>query len=107
MNKFEKNLVKTNTSIKETRAKRVSFSLKIAQEELVNSLRRKVIECENVIEDLTDLSPTQTTSLNYKNIVDNDWVTKMQKAKVDVALLKEELRIAKETYDEWFSDIKE
>lgn len=106
MNKFAQNLTKNNKQIKESRAKRVAEQAKMAQEDVVRTLRTETMDLEAKLEDLEDLSPDSTMSLNpVKGEFDaKEWVNKIQSIKIELANKTIEYKIAKETFDSYFTE---
>lgn len=103
-NLFISNLTKSNTEIKETRAKRIATQAEMAQDELVRSLKTRVLDLEAKLDDLEDLSPNSTMSLNPTRgeFKAKEWVCEMHDVKVQLANAKLELEIAQKTYDKYF-----
>lgn len=107
MSKFYNNLIKSNNEIKETRAKRVSEQAEMAQQELVNRIKKELNQLENQLEDIYDLAPDNTQSLNVgKNFDAEQWVQKVQDLKIQFMNKEVELKAANETLSEWFKPEK-
>ena len=107
MSKFYNNLIKSNNEIKETRAKRVSEQAEMAQQELVNRIKKELNQLENQLEDIYDLAPDNTQSLNVgKNFDAEQWVQKVQDLKIQFMNKEVELKAANETLNEWFKPEK-
>lgn|SRR5574343_1051605 len=105
MNKFEQNLVKSDASIKQTRARIIASQAKSAQEKIIQGLKDKKDNLELELENLQDLSPTSTTSLvlaGGKDFDSTKWAQKLQEIKLALITNKVELDAAQATYDEWF-----
>lgn len=105
MNKFFKTLTATNSEIKETRGKNIASQAEIAQSNLVNELRNRVLQLENKIENHLDLGPTSSFSLKVGESIGDTtkWVKELHEAKVSLAEAQVELDIAEETQKEWFT----
>ena len=103
-NLFTANLSKSNTEIKESRAKRIGQQAEMAQDTLVRSLKSEVLSIEAKLDDLEDLSPNTTMSLNPTKgeFKAEMWVTSIQELSVDLAEKKFELDIAQKTYNKYF-----
>lgn len=106
MKKFQK-LISLNTNeALVRRAESITTGAEIAQQNLVNSLKQQKIEIELKIANLTDLAPENTTSLrpggkDWDAVL---WVTDLQKAKQDLYTIEIQLKLAQETYDEYFTE---
>lgn len=109
MNKFAKNLAATHEEIKEKRAKNIAASALAAQEELIRGIEGEIRGYENELMDLEDLNTDSTTSLNPgKSEFDaNSWVSRMQDVKINLLNKQVELKVAKETFTEYFTEAKE
>lgn len=108
MNKFISNLVKHNSSIRDERARRLAKSVEFAQTDLINNLIKRKMELEDKIESMLDFNPTSTTDLTVgnKNFNADEFVNQMYTARVELSLLKEKIKIAKEFSDEYFTEQK-
>ena len=108
MNAFEKMLNSSASQIRGQRATLVAKTAKKAQEKLVSDLDDKLDDLENQILQVSDLAPTSELSLMVvqKDFKAIDWVTKLHKLKVEKANVEIELEIAKETSEEWFSELE-
>lgn len=109
MNKFALNLAASHESIKEKRAKNIAASALAAQEELIREIEGEIREYENQLMDLEDLNTDSTTSLSpAKGDFDSaKWVKEMQEVKIELLNKTVELTVAKETFAEYFSEVKE
>lgn len=104
MNKFTKLISNTGNDTLKRRAENIAQTAEIAQQNLVNSLKQKKAEINLLIENLTDLAPEDTDSLRPGN-KDWDpkvWVTELQKAKEDKYTIEIQLKLAQETFNEYF-----
>jgi len=103
--RFIKNLTKSHKEIKETRAKRIARQVEMAQDALIRAIESRVMDAEAKLEELEDLSPTSTTSLQIsKGDFDaKTWVEEMQATQIAVAEAEIELGIAKATKEKYFS----
>ena len=108
-NKFTTNLTLSNKEIKGKRADLLSADASDAQQDLVRELSANVRDLERTIMNLEDLSPDSTTSLHpTKGSFDaKKWVEDMQEAKVQLKMSKIELKLAKETLEEYFTEIED
>ena len=77
-----------------------------AQIDLIRDLEREKRALENELLNLTDLSPDNAFDLKPggKNFKATEWVDKIQDIKVQTMNLNIQLKIAKETQTEWFTD---
>lgn len=95
----------TNASLRR-RAAQISTSAEIAQQNLVNKLKQDKTNVELRIAALTDLAPDSTDSLRpgSKDWDATKWVTDLQNAKQDLYQIDIQLKLAQETFDEYFTD---
>lgn len=108
-NRFINSLIASNKEIKAARAKIVGEDALDASEELVRNLKAEKRELERKLLSLSDMNRDSELSLlvvkadfNAKN-----WIKEIHEIKVKLALKEEELKIAEETHNEWFSEEKE
>ena len=105
MNKFSENLSKSNQSMKQERADRLGKQIAIAQKQLIDDLTIRKLELENKIEEMFDLNESHSTSLEFKKVEDmSKFLTVVQQTKIELEMVKVELKIAKETFKEWFEE---
>ena len=97
----------TNESLKR-RAAQLSTSAEIAQQNLVNALKQEKTNIELRIAALTDLAPDSTDSLRVgsKDWDSVKWVKDLQKAKQELYNVQIQLKLAEETFAEYFTEIK-
>lgn len=108
-NKFSKSISAGNNVLGE-RATIVASQAKRAQEDLIRELEGKRDDLKMNIIKMTDISPDNTQSLKPTGLAaDNpkQWVADLHKAKVELALIEQELKIAQATLEEWFTDAEE
>lgn len=107
MNKFEK-LISTNSDVTlQRRAGILSNESKMAQEDIIATIKRAINQEELTLMSLTDFAPTQTTSLQPGNFAQGgatEWAQNLQKCKENIYNLKIKLQIAEETYNEYFTE---
>lgn len=106
---FLKNLTLSNAQIKEARAKVICEDAKDAQEEIVRVIKREKRELDSKLLSLTDMYPDSELSLR---VVKTDFNAKtlfseIQKCKIEREMKAVELRLAEETYQEWFGNVEE
>ena len=95
----------TNASLKR-RAAQLATSAEIAQQNLVNALKQERTNIELRIASLTDLAPDSTDSLRVgsKDWDAVKWVKDLQKAKQELYNINIQLKLAEETFNEYFVD---
>lgn len=95
----------TNASLKR-RAAQISTSAEIAQQNLVNALKQEKTNIELKIAGLTDLAPDTTDSLRpgSKDWDAVKWVKDLQTAKQELYQINIQLKLAEETFNEYFTD---
>ena len=105
-NYFVKNLSKLNNDIKESRAVRLAKQAEMAQDALLRKLKTTLLEKEGMLDDLEDLSPDTTVSLQVTRGDFNavEWVNSVHNLKVDIANLTLEVEIAQTTYNKYFKE---
>ena len=107
MNKFEKLISANSNSTLKRRAGIISNESKMAQEDIVATIKRAINQEELTLMSLTDFAPTQTTSLQPGNFAQGgatEWAQNLQKCKENIYNLKIKLQIAEETYNEYFTE---
>ena len=109
MNKFEAMLASKPEAIQAQRAKDVAEDCKIATEEIVRANEKKVRDIKRQITQLSDLSPETTFSLQVVKPGFNaeKWAAELHDLEVELLAAEVDLRVAKKTYANWFSDVKE
>ena len=108
MNKFIQLISEGADKTLQRRAEAVATAAEIAQQSLVNKLKLERSNLELKITNLTDLAPDSKDSLRPCDSKwnANTWVTDLQKAKQDLYNVTIQLKIAEDTYKEYFSEIK-
>ena len=93
---FEKLLKRDNSAIKADRAKRIGKSAANAQRALVMNLEQEVMNLEDSLETMTDLSTdNQSTTMNrIEDFNAESFVQRYHSAHVKLAVKREELEIA-------------
>lgn len=107
MNKFEKLISANSNSTLKRRAGIISNESKMAQEDIIATIKRAINQEELTLMSLTDFAPTQTTSLQPGNFAQGgatEWAQNLQKCKENIYNLKIKLQIAEETYNEYFTE---
>lgn len=109
MNKFQQ-LISDNTSnTLKRRAELVATQAEIAQQTIVNNLRNKISRLKLRMDKLVDLAPDSTDSLQVgsNNWDPVEWADKLQSIRWELKQTEEQLKIAENTYDEFFKEIEE
>jgi membrane glycosyltransferase len=109
MNKFISNLTASNKSIKEARAKVISEDAIDAQQELVRELKKEKRELDRRLMQLSDMSPDSELSLKVvkDTFKASEWAKEIQAIKIELANKSIEIKLAEETFKEWFEDVQE
>lgn len=104
VNKFVEMISANGGDVLKRRAVAIGTSAQIAQETIVNDLKNRISNLELKLIDLTDLAPETTDSLRpgSKTFDPNRWVTEVQNTKQDLYQLKIQLKLAEETFNEYF-----
>lgn len=106
--KFYRHVTASDKSIKGTRAKVVVRAAKTAQTNLVNKLEAEYDKLDLKLETLNDVFPNSTTSLKVAENFDADaWAKEMQDTKISLLNKEVELKTAKKTYADWFTEKEE
>jgi len=101
--KFVERLTASNESIKDNRARIIASSASTAQQAIIQKLIERKNKLELELENLYDLSPGTTVSLKFaENFDATKWAEAIQNAKIQLANLSIELKIANDTNEEWF-----
>lgn len=106
VNKFTRSISNGSTALSD-RALLVGKAAKLAQEDLVRRLDSDVNTMELEMIKLCDVSPENTQDTKPRGLAAEnpaEWVNQLHSLKVNIALKKEELKIAKETLKEWFDE---
>lgn len=106
MNKFEELISNNGSGTLARRSKSIATSAQIAQQNLVNKLKEAKCELELKITSLTDLAPESSDSLRpgSKDWDAKDWVIQLQEAKQDLYNVEIQLKLAEDTYKEYFEE---
>lgn len=107
MNKFEKLISANGDSTLKRCASIISNEAKMTQEDIVATIKRAINQEELKLMSLTDFAPTQTTSLQPGNFAQggaSEWAQELQKCKENLYNLKIKLKLAQETYEEYFTE---
>lgn len=108
MSKFQNNLTLSYKDIRGKRASLITEDVKIAQEDVIKNLSDQKRSLERKLLDLEDLSPDSEMSLHpgRKEFNPVNWVNQVQDTKVTLEIVERKLTIAKDTYEEFFGEVK-
>ena len=107
MNKFEKLISDNSNSTLKRRAGIISNEAKMAQEDIVATIKRAINQEELKLMSLTDFAPSHTTSLqpdNFEQGGATEWAQELQKCKENIYNLNIKLQLANDTYKEYFAE---
>lgn len=106
-NKFISTIAGTADGIKLKRAENTANAAKLAQESLINDLRKEVQSVEAQLTSVLDIGPETSDSLRPvdKHFNAAQWVLEVQTIKVAQKRAAEKLEIAVGTYNEWFGEV--
>jgi hypothetical protein len=109
MNKFTKLISNNGEETLVRRSNSLAQNAEIAQQNLLNSLKQKKAELELKIMDLTDLAPEDKDSLRPggNNWNPNTWAHELQQSKQDLYFLEIQIKLAEDTFKEFFTDGQE
>lgn len=108
MNKFLQLITSDGSKTLERRATTLAQQGEIAQKVIINNLEAQLQKVELTITNLTDLAPESKDSLlpGGKNWDADAWANALQEAKCKKYEIEVQLRIAKETLDDLFKEVK-
>jgi hypothetical protein len=106
MNKFTELISTNGNDVLKRRAESIATNAKIAQQNLLNGFKQRESELKLKIINLTDLAPDSTDSLRPgdKDWNPNQWVEDLQDAKQELYSVQIAIKLAQETYDEYFTE---
>lgn len=105
MNKFVGMLSRNGDTVMKDRASSVGQLAEMAQEELVNGLKRRKIELETRKSEMLDMSPDNRYSLKPgAEFRANEWVKEYHQINIDLINLEIEMKVAETTNTELFTD---
>lgn len=101
---FQSMLEKSHKEIRGQRASLLSKDAERKMRKVMESKEEKVEDLEMKVLNLSDLSPDSTTTLKVtKSGFDaKSWAEQLIETKTELRLAQEELKIAQETYNEFF-----
>ena len=105
-NKFIKLISDNGSSTLVRRAETISTAAEVAQQNIVNQLKQEKSRLEMRIINLTDFAPETTDSLRPgdKNWDATKWAKELQETKEELYDVKIQLKIAEDTYNEFFKE---
>lgn len=108
MNKFTELISDTSNATLKRRASAIAQNAEIAQQTIVNNLKKERTELELRKENLTDLAPETNDSLRpgSKDWNADAWAKELQEVKQKMYFLDIQIKLAQETYDEYFKESK-
>jgi len=106
MGKFLKMMSQNDSKALVARASQINTQAKIAQANIVQRLKNDIAEVEIEVQNLTDFAPDTTQSLRpgVRGWNPQKWAADLQDAKTRLYELKVELKIAEDTFKEFFGD---
>ena len=106
MGKFLQMMSQNDSKALVARAGQINVQAKIAQQNIVQKLKNDIAEVEIEIQNLTDFAPDTTQSLRpgVKGWNPAKWASELQEAKTRLYELNVELKIAENTFKEFFGD---
>lgn len=106
MGKFLEMMGQNDSKTLQARAAAIDQQAKIAQQNIINVLKQEKSQHELEIISLTDFAPESTQSLRpgTANWNPKRWATDLQNAKVALYETEVQLKIAIDTYKEFFGD---
>ena len=108
-NKFIKLISDNGNSTLIRRAETISTAAEVAQLNIVNQLKQEKSRLEMQIINLTDFAPETTDSLRPgdKNWDAAKWAKELQETKEQLYDINIQLKIAEDTYNEFFKEIQQ
>ena len=104
MSKFAKNITVGGGAVKSKRADLIAQQAEQKQTQLIQSLKARITDKKMALENLNDLNPESEDSLRPGAGFNADqWVNQNFSIQKDLILLQIDLKIAEDTYAEWFS----
>lgn len=105
MKKFETILSRKGDAVMQDRATAIAKLAEMAQNAMVNNLEKKKIELEMEKAEMLDMSPDNRYSLKPgADFKADSWVNDYQRVSVELINIEIELKVAKATTEELFTD---
>ena len=108
MNKFTEQISDTSNATLKRRAAAIAQGAELAQQDIINNLKKEHTELTLKMANLTDLAPDSNDSLRpgSKDWDANKWAADLQETKQKLYFLEIQLKLANETYEEFFTEKK-
>ena len=108
-NKFIKLISDNGSGTLIRRAETISTAAEVAQQNIVNQLKQQKSQLEMKVINLTDFAPETTDSLRPgdKDWDAAKWAKELQETKEQLYDINIQLKIAEETYNEFFKEIQQ
>ena len=108
-NKFIELISNNGSSTLVRRAENISTAAEVAQLNIINQLKQEQSRLEMQIINLTDFAPETTDSLRPgdKNWDATKWAKELQETKEQLYDVNIQLKLANETYEEYFKETSE
>lgn len=108
-NKFIKLISDNGSGTLIRRAETISTAAEVAQQNIVNQLKQQKSQLEMKVINLTDFAPETTDSLRPgdKDWDAANWAKELQETKEQLYDINIQLKIAEETYNEFFKEIQQ
>jgi len=105
-NKFISNLTSSSSDIKKTRATIISKNAEAAQADVVRVKQQELRDLEAKKLELSDLYPESEFSLmvTAKDFNAKAWAESLQNLNIQILNKSVEVKLAEDTYNEWFSE---
>lgn len=107
MNKFTQMISSNGNETLIRRAKNIATNAEIAQKTLLNQLIQKKTTLQLQLDTTMDLAPKNSQDLTVASGDWNPetWVTEIQNIKQELYSIEIQIKLAQETYDEFFKEI--
>lgn len=108
-NKFIELISNNGSSTLVRRAENISTAAEVAQLNIINQLKQEQSRLEMQIINLTDFAPETTDSLRPgdKNWDAAEWAKELQETKEQLYDINIQLKLAEDTYNEFFKEIQQ
>lgn len=108
-NKFIKLISDNGSGTLIRRAETISTAAEVAQQNIVNQLKQQKSQLEMKVINLTDFAPETTDSLRPgdKDWDATKWAKELQETKEQLYDINIQLKIAEDTYNEFFKEIQQ
>ena len=109
MNKFTEQISDTSNATLKRRAAAIAQGAELAQQDIINNLKKEHTELTLQKANLTDLAPETNDSLRPgdKDWKPSVWAKELQEVKQKIYFLEIQIKLAEETYEEFFTEKKD